>query len=422
MLLGLIAFVPVQKRYGFYQLKPLYGYFQSTAKPAFSRTAWMTGAYQDQYHLNLEDSVGFKPFFVRLYNQVDYSLFNIAHASKILAGKNEYLFADIYISGYTGTDFAGKGVMDHKISEIKFLQDYLWKEKGILLMVVFAPGKGFYYPEYIPDRFMKKRRDVTNYSYYVERCKAEGINHIDFNRFLLDKKDTAKYVLYPKTGIHWSSYAAWLCGDSLQRYIGTKLNRQIPRMVLDSLTISAEARDYDNDQGQTMNLVWDIPYPPLAYPKFHFTYDSVQPKPAGLIIGDSFYWYWYYNGIIDNTFKNKEFWYYNNEIYPEQFTAPKNVGQINFIDGIMKQNVIILLQTNGGYGELGYGWVDLAYDYLYPGFSRAKEIERQMQASQPWMKQLEAKAKERNITTEHMMRLDAIFMMNNEIKKRQKHN
>jgi hypothetical protein len=419
LLLGLLTFGAFQKRYGIVRSKPLHGYFSSTPKPAFSCSTWFTGAYQNQYRISLEDSVGFKSDFVRLYNQIDFSLFSIAHANKLVVGKEGYLFAkETYIDGYTGIDFAGKSVIDHKIVSLKFLQDYLWKEKGILVLVVFAPGKGFYYPEFIPDRYLKRRNDLTNYGYSLQRCKEEGINHIDFNQWLISMKDTSRHVLYPKTGIHWSNYGAWLCADSLHNYIETRLNRKIPRMVPDSLEIVKEARGEDNDMERTMNLIWPIDQPAFTYPAFHFRYDSVQPKPSGLVVGDSFYWYWYYSGIIENTFSNKEFWYYNNEIYPEQFTTPKNVGQIDYVEAILRQNVIILLQTNGGYGALGYGWIDLAYDHLYPGMTRTKEIEQQMKSNPEWMKSLAAKAKERNITTDHMMRLDAIYMMNQEIKKK----
>jgi hypothetical protein len=417
MLLFLLISGAIQKHYGIIHTRPLNGVFSSTTRPAVTCSTWMTGDYQEKYRLNLEDSVGFKPDLVRLYNQIDYSLFSTAHASKLVVGKNGYLFADTYIKGYTGVDFVGKHFINDKIKSLKFLQDYLWNKRGILVMVVFAPGKGFFYPEYIPDRYLKDRHEFTNYGYYLKRCKEEGINHIDFNQWLINLKDTSRYMLYPKTGIHWSLYGAYLCADSLRRYIERKLNRTLPHLVLDSLEVVKEAKDEDSDMDRTMNLIWKIPHPLMAYPKFHFEYDSVRPKPAALFAGDSFYWYWFYNGIIENTFRNKEFWYYNNEVYPEQFSSPKNVGQIDYVEGIMRQDVIVLLETNGGYGELGYGWIDVAYDHLYPGLCKTREIEQQMKANHKWMDQLTEKAKQRNISIDHMMRLDAIHIRNQELRK-----
>ncbi len=416
LLTGMLCLSAVQKRYGIVVTKPLNGYFTATGRPAFSCSTFMTGEYQEKLRLSLEDSVGFKPWLVRLYNQIDYSLFSIAHAEKMVVGKEGYLFADSYIKGFTGVDFAGKYYIDRKTEQLKFLQEYLQKEKGITLLVIFAPGKGFYYPEYIPGRFLRKHHPVTNYGYYLQRCNELGINHIDFNRWLVSMKDTAKYMLYPKTGIHWSSYGAYRCADSLHQWLAVRLQRNIPRMVTDSLILVDHARDDDNDQERTMNLIREISHPPMAYPAFRYVYDSVKPKPRALFIGDSFYWYWYYNKIIENTFSNTDFWYYNNEVYPDQFSSPKNVGQIDFTEGIFSQDVVILLQTNGGYGDLGYGWVDVAYDHLYPGATRIKEFRHTMENNPEWMRAIEEKARSRNISVDHMMRLDAIHLTNQELK------
>jgi len=83
MLLLLLISGAIQKRYGIIHTRPLNGVFSATTRPAVTCSTWMTGDYQEKYRLNLEDSVGFKPDLVRLYNQIDYSLFSIPHASKL---------------------------------------------------------------------------------------------------------------------------------------------------------------------------------------------------------------------------------------------------------------------------------------------------------------------------------------------------
>jgi hypothetical protein len=417
MVLCLLILGTIQKDIGVLTIKPLHGVYSSTPEPAFSCSSWMTGNYQENYRLSLEDSVGFKPSLVRLFNQLDYTLFSIPHAKKFILGKQGCLLGTNFIEAYTGKDFIGKRYIDEKIGYLKFLQNSLWEKKGIFFMVVFAPGKGFFNAQNIPNRYLQKQFEYTNYGYYLQRCKDEGINHIDFNRWFLDIKDTSRYVLYPKTGIHWSLYGAYLCADSLRRYLEVKLNRNLPHMILDSIELRDKPDDADNDMGVTMNMIWDISQPEMAYAKFHFKYDSAQPRPSALFIGDSFYWNWYYNGFIEHTFRNKEFWYYNNEVYPEQLTSSKNVGEIDYVGTMMRQDIIVLIQTNGGYGELGYGWADLAYDYIYPGNNKIRELEQQMMANKKWMDLIAAKAKKRNVSVDHMMRLDAIHLKNQELRK-----
>ena len=87
-----------------------------------------------------------------------------------------------------------------------------------------------------------------------------------------------------------------------------------------------------------MNLIWKIRHPVYAYPAYHFTRDTSKHKPNGLVIGDSFYWTWYYPGIIRNMFNNVEFWYYGKDIYPQTFNEPMNIGELNFMDAVDRQN------------------------------------------------------------------------------------
>ena len=417
LILAAIACPAVQKALNIVTSKRLDGYFEPSTRPEFSLASFKTGEFQAKMTPHLERTIGFHDDFTRLFNQCDFTFFTIPHAQRIVVGKNNYLIAETYILGYLGTDFVGKYYIEQKVKRARFLQDYLWKKKGILLVVVFAPGKGFFYPEYIPDRYLRNKKEVTNYGYFLRECNNQGVNNIDFNQWLITLKDTSRYLLYPKTGIHWSSYGAYLCADSLRKYLEVKMNRKLPHLVLDSIEVAAVARDEDYDIGRTLNLIWKIPHPLMAYPKFHFTYDSVMPKPKALFVGDSFYWYWHYNGIIGNTFSNTAFWYYNQDVYPEHFKTPTNTGNLNYPDSLLNQQVIILLQTNGAYGDLGYGWVDRAYDCLYPGPTREKEIEAKMRATPSWTETLARKAKDRGITTDAMSRLDAIYIANQEVKR-----
>ena len=401
---------------------PLKGVFSTAKRPGFSCSTWMKGEYQDKYRRFMEDSIGLKPDFVRLFNQVDYTLFSIPHASKIITGKNGYLFSDPYIQAYLGTDFAGKYYIEKKVNKIHFLQDFLWKEKHILLIVVFAPSKAFYYPEYIPDRYLKLKKGITNYDYYVEQCQKEGINYIDYNRWLISLKNTSRFPLYPKTGIHWSLYGGFLCADSLQKYLELKMNRPLTHYVVDSMEVLKKSRGEDDDIEHTMNLIWKLPSSEFAYPRVHFRCDNSIPKPRALFVGDSFFWEMNYEDIFGHAYSKLSFWYYNQDVYPEQYSKPTLTGNISYADSILTQNVIILLQTNAGYGDLGYGWVDFAYEAFYPGPTRVKVTEAQMKTNPAWIESLKKKARDQGILLDAASRGDAIFMDNQELKKIRKKN
>jgi hypothetical protein len=414
LIMGLLFIPLVQKSSDIIRSKDLYGYFVPKKKPDLTLKSWFSGKYQDSATAYYNENPPLRSDLVRLYNQVDYSLFSIPHAEKIVRGKKGYLFSEEYIHAWLGEKFAGRTNCNYKVYQLQNLQEFLWKEKGILLLVVFTPDKATFFPEYIPDRFLKKEKDTSNYSYYSERCAEKNINTIDFNRMFLKAKDTSRYPLYPKTGIHWSTYGAVLAGDSLAKYIKSKLNRPVPQMKIDRLEISKEARDLDADIEETMNLIFPIPHPDYAYPQFHFTETGTQ-KPMALFVGDSFYWEWYNLGIIRNLFGNEDFWFYNSDVFPRTALQPLTVSGIDVKRAIERQNVIVLMQVNGAYGNPGYGFIDKAAEVLdLKGYmlNKAKDMIR---TNPEWMNSEIKKASDAHVSLEKQIEWDAHWLLDQEM-------
>jgi len=411
LILLFLLFSAIQGKFHLIRRPLLNGYFMPVKEPVFSMSSWFAGAYQDSCSKFVKENTGFRSNFVRLYNQEDYSLFSIPHASKIIIGKKGYLFSDEYITAYLGANFTGKTFCDEKVRLLKKLQDLLWNEKKILLVVILTPDKGTYYSEYIPDRFLKRKKEPTNYSYYAARCTEAGINMIDINRWFLLAKDTSRFPLYPKTGIHWTSYGAVLAADSLLKYLRSKLSLPMPGMVIDGIETNSTALNVDDDIEQTMNLIWEIPHPVYAYPNYHFAFDTTQKKPAALFIGDSFYWNWY-PGIIKSVFSNDEFWYYNMDVYPETRTKPTPVSQVDVVNAINRQDVIILMQVNGAKGNIGYGFIDLALSVLDPAKSdELRKMEDAIRNNHNWMKLVLQKAAKNHISVNEQLKMEALYML-----------
>ena len=420
LVLAVLAFPAAQKMFHFISSKGLEGYFEPSVSPEFSLASFKSGEYQSKLTPHLEHTIGIHDDFTRLFNQCDFSMFSIPHAARMIVGRNQYLQADTHIAAWLGNDFAGKRYLDEKVAKLKFLQDSVFKKKGIRLLVIFAPGKGFYYPESIPGRFLKCRKTTTNYEYYTAQLAKNGIPQVDFNKWLMALKDTSRYILYPKTGIHWSCYGAYLCADSLIRYLETALNRKLPHLVLDSLVTEPRARKEDDDMDRVLNLIWKIPVPPMTYAVFHHSYDSIAPKPSVLFISDSFYWYWQYNGIVKNTFAREDMWYYDKEVYPDQNTKPTNVAQIDLDSALTSHEVVILMQTNGGYGNLGFGFVDRAYEFYHPGMTPIKKIEALFRKNPATMGQIAEKARAQNLPEDAVLRTEATNYYNAELQRTSK--
>jgi hypothetical protein len=364
ILLIALLFPLAQQKLNIISSKGLEGYAQPTAIDTLSFKRWMDGRLQASVASWINDSVGFKSDLVRLRNQADWSLFCIPHATRIIRGEDDYLFGEQYLKAWQGADFKSPGYITYTVNLIRSVQDWLWKEKKIRLLVVFAPDKGTYYPEKIPARYFAGRKKLTNYSWYVERCKASGVNHIDFNGWFAGMKDSSHHVLYPKAGIHWSMYGALLAADSLSRYLSNAFGMQVPRIVFDSITLSKTPRGDDYDIGKALNLIWTMDHTPLAYPAARFAGGDANSRPRALFVGDSFYWQWYYQEVIRNFFSNTDFWYYNTDVYPANFSKHTDVSDIDYMQAVFSQNLIVLLQTNAAYGDVGYGIIQRISDHI----------------------------------------------------------
>src|SRR5690554_7723719 len=105
--------------------------------------------------------------------------------------------------------------------------------------------------------------------------------------------------------------------------------------------------DTDEDIEKAMNLLFRIKNHEMAYPAYQFSEKSAATSPRVLTIADSFYWGLFNIGVSRDAFDDGQFWYYNQEIYPDSFEAPKNVEDINIIEEVEKNDVVMILATEG---------------------------------------------------------------------------
>jgi len=84
----ILAFLPaIQKEFKIIPLSPLNGASISKEKSNFEIQSWFDGSFQQNFDSWLEENIGFRNWFVRLFNQIDFSLFNKLHAAKVVIGK-----------------------------------------------------------------------------------------------------------------------------------------------------------------------------------------------------------------------------------------------------------------------------------------------------------------------------------------------
>lgn len=426
LLLGALLFLVapwIQNNLNVINVTPLSGAITTPAKPEFTFKKWFTAEYQEAAEKWLNQTFGFRNLFIRINNQIAFSLFKKAKANGVIVGKENYLFEENYIKAYYGTDFVGADSINNRMYRLARISDTLLKLNKNLILV-FAAGKGSFYPEFFPEKYHTTRK-TTNYEAHLQKALELGINHIDFNKYFVDQKRISKYPLYPQYGIHWSYYGMGLAADSIIHFIEHLRGIDMPDLYWDTIEMSQPRMD-DYDIADGMNIKFRLKSFQMAYPRYLFEPAEGKTRPSVLVVSDSYYW-GMYNFGISNVFSTSHFWFYNKQVYPESFKTPVDAAQENPADVVNQHDVFVIMATEATLPGLGWGFIEKLYNHFYPVVARhnARETTNEKVAAMRdyiktdarWMELIRKKAADNKISVDSMLTLDATYEVNKTEKK-----
>ncbi|MBP6334840.1 MAG: hypothetical protein KA444_05150 [Bacteroidia bacterium] len=410
ILLTLMWLPLVQTGFVFFESAPLQGAITTHAKPMLNDSTWFAGIYQKEYELYINDTIGYHHAFIRLRNQIDYSLFKKCHSYDIEVGKNGYLIATTHIDAHLGKLHTTESKIDSNVFMLKQLNDTLLKLNKTLVLL-FAPSRGAFYKDLSPYWYDLRKEHESDYECYLRLLNPTNIKIIDYNRWFLESKDTTTYPLFTKCGIHWSTYGAVLAADSLVCFIEKERQLDLPDIVIDSIELSNSARHTDADLNSTLNLIWPVKNNTMAYPNLSFK-KSGKDKLKFLVIGDSFFFNIGATNIPPEVFEEYSFWYYNSSIFSNGNNNGKNTREVNLQNEINKHDVIALIATEVNLNEFGWGFIKNSWEtYFYTDSERVKYYVDQIKNNTSWYEQIIQKAKQNNNTVEIQITEDAKYLV-----------
>ncbi len=408
------------------KVRPLKGAFQQTVKMDFKIDAWMDGSFQDNRTNYFNENFGFRSMAVRLYNQMNFVLFKKSGAQEVVIGKENYLYEENYIKAYLGINYLGRNTIVDKVEKLKVISDSLGK-KGVKVITILAPGKGSFYPEYIPD-YYRRASDTTLYDVWKAEIQKNNLLLLDLHQWFRNLKSKSPYPLFPKTGVHWSAYGEILAADTMVKFMETVANQNFVNILIDSIQLSTTTQHTDQDAEESLNLLTDIPDLEMAYPQYHFSNSKEEIRPNVIFISDSYYWGIYGRGIAANLFNNNAFWYYFHEVY-NPAGGPFKIEPKDLIQALESADFVVLMSTDANLEKFAFGFIETTYRQITnPNFLNEQSEKREMmiqefifyiKSSPDWLKAVEQKAKDRNISLEEAIRLDAEYMADQELKKQE---
>jgi len=398
---------------GIFPNDPLGGDYKTTTTIPLSWDNFLSGNYQKKQSKACNDQLNLHSTWVRLYNQGMFSCFGEANLYNGVIGKDNYLFDKSYIQAYYGDDFVGKNKATQQVEVLQKLQKIL-KFYGKKLAVCFLPGKPSFYPDKIPDHLVSTPK-MTNTTFYSQALSKTGIPVLNLNDFFMYAKDTAGYCLYPKYGIHLSSYGTVLAADTLVKFIEALTQKDLPNPIITNITTTNQLRHYDDDIYKSLNLLMPLEMDTLAYPDIAYTAGSSRCRV--LTIGDSFYKYIFDSGIHSKAFDQGSFWFYAKKVWP--LSTQKDVKNLDIRSEIINNDVVLLFASEATLYRFPYGInkdippliSPLNKDWHYV------QLAEHIQNNAEWQSNIRQKAAQDNISFEEQQKKEIDFFLEAYIKK-----
>ena len=326
----------------------LVGTFPDVPRPDFTIQDWLNRRFQDSASKWFSRYFGARGLFVKLGNQINYSLFDTSYMnpiSKIIIGKERQLYELAYINHYC--KLIRPMPLDRaeaRAKDIAEVQDRL-RQYGIAFVLLISPSKAAIYPEYIPDIFCRSPKSTKReYENFVPLLDQYKINYVDGHTITLAAKTREQAPVFSQGGTHWNYLGAYYTVERLLTMIEALTDHSIGRLSLQRLDIDHTPREEDNDLADLLNLI----FPPYNYPVPHPTIvreGSTQSLGKAVFVGDSFFW-----AVLDilnrtHTFQTMDaYYYYKHSLtsYPTKTSREIDVSQIDWNNDILTSQVLVL--------------------------------------------------------------------------------
>lgn len=398
------------------KMKPLEGYENEVNEPvALNFKTYYDGTYQDYLTEHAKRNTGFREFFIRSYNQMAYSCFNIITNENIVEGSDRELFLKMYLNDLTGSTLLdyydnvdeAKADAQRNVEETQRLMELL-RRHGTQFLFVFAPSKTLVYPEYLPESYRNCVSDFSLQEYYIELFKEKGIPHIDFLNYFRAVKDTVAYPLYPRTGTHWAQAVIPLVADSIYRKLEALSGFKLPEVKVIEEHLSKHYSIQDGELEASMNLLFPLNKPAIPNPVFILTDTLNTDKPNLVVVGDSYFTQLRTSPFV-KAFHHEDFWLYNRTIYSSRarFHWKELKREFDAVTVLEEADIVMAVFTAPMFYNYMFGFARTGQELLEKGYFNEEEaidiVKEMIMNDSVWYDGVKKQAEELNITTEECL-------------------
>jgi len=361
-LIGLHSFFPVLQIGS-----SLRGVVDKPASPTWTLYGLLDGSVFRATEEWFSGHVGLHNLWVRLDNQVSYTLFRESpvrqSGTRVVVGPGDWLFEHAYITAAVTPSPHSTAQLQEMAARIRRVQEKLAR-RGPQLLLVVAPSKVELYPEHVPALHFAGRTpaDVTTtYERLRPLLREAGVEFFDGPARFAAWKAEGQEHLFARTGTHWSYYAIYHTALELRSLLNPRLNRPVPELELASLDYRPPQRT-DTDLHRLLNLLLppfhdaEQPFPRLA-PQDSVPADAL---PRLLWVNDSFGL-----GLVDtfyraNAMQPTDCLYYFQNLYqlPGFDKSDRELSAIDWTTYIHEFDAVVVVLTEIAFDAGGWGFFD----------------------------------------------------------------
>jgi len=336
--------------------RPLVGRSAEMApSPVFTLAGWFSGSFQEAALRRANQAFAFRTWFVRLNNQLAFSLWGKAKANGVLIGPGLFLSDRLHVEAWNGTDFAGEGAIRTKLVALKRLDAAMASRGGRALLVV-VPGKAMTYPELVPrgtvQPFAPRNREV-----YARLAPEVGAPFLDLTSRFLKHRRTSAHPLYSPYGIHWTELGVVVGMQEILSSLERLTGRELSRIEILGVEDTDQLQPVDRDIGDGMNLLFPLPRVTLAYPKVQVVTEG-KWRPRALVVADSNFWNVFDLPFSRQVFSSLRFWFYRNELHEAGRATLVPTGQIALEQLLDEADVVLVLTSDANLPRVGWGFLE----------------------------------------------------------------
>ena len=337
--------------------RPLVGV---SAPPQRVRPSWQTlldGNLQKYISRQITDSIPFRPFLVRLNNEVRYELFGKAFSPRLTVGAGGQLVEAFYLDEYCqrGPDTALKNA-GNLIPLLLPIQQY-YRGRNSIFVFVISPSKVAYLPEAFASHCPDSRPDGTNFLPEMTRLLRDaGISVVDSASLIQSLKHHSDVSMFPRGGAHWNMLGAAHAADAIISEINRQANRPLAPKLSFTYEVTNRPRGTDRDLADLLNLLFPrIRYPvPAVVIRPSVPCDEKEVTSLNVaLIGNSFAEHLYNALYTGGCFINQQYYKY---LARREFGYPLQSVPIESEDftRIRDADIVILEQNEIGLSQGSY--------------------------------------------------------------------